>query len=261
MYIVIDGNGILFRYIFAIKEEMYDSDGILVSGVFGFCRMLLKLIQQRSSGISIAFDKCKNNFRKVICPQYKSNRQYINKNLWAQVDRVIEFCRIANISCYTSDEFEADDIIGSIVSQNSQENFRIIAVDKDFCQLVSERVQFFDPFKKQIICKDTIFQKYGVPPRKFDLFLTLCGDSADNVKGVVGIGPKTAAKILKDIESLDQLKETLPSHSNTIDTMYSLVKLQHHVVIDPPIGALCINKDEVRRFLQYMNFNSLLHLV
>lgn len=261
MYILIDGNGILCRYIFAMKEQFYDSDGFIVSGVFGFCRLLLKLIKENTHGIYIVFDKCKNNFRKLIDPQYKANRPKSEHNIWAQVDRMIEFCKLANIPFCFSDIFEGDDIINSIVFQNPETQFKIIAIDKDFYQLISERVYIFQPFNKEIITSDTIIQKYGIPPNKFELFLTLCGDSSDNIKGIRGIGPKTATKILQNINNIDELKQVMPEHSSELDFMYSLVKLHPHVVIDPPLKELSINKIEVKRFFQYMNFNSLMHLI
>jgi DNA polymerase-1 len=261
MYILIDGNGILCRYIFAMKEQFYDSDGFIVSGVYGFCRLILKLMREDIRGIYIAFDKCKNNFRKLIDPTYKSNRIRSELNIWAQVDRTIEFCKLANIPFCFSDIYEGDDIINSITSQNPDINFRIIATDKDFYQIVSEKVQVFQPFKKEMISVDTVIQKYGIPPNKFTLFLTLCGDASDNIQGIRGIGPKGAAKILQNVENLEQLKCLLPEHSSTLDIMHSLVKLYPNVLIDPPLRDLSINKTEVRRFLQYMNFNSLMHLV
>jgi DNA polymerase-1 len=261
MYILIDGNGILCRYIFAMKDELYDSDGILVSGVYGFCRMILKLLKEESKGVYIVFDQCKNNFRKLIDPEYKSNRPKQDKNIWFQVERTIEFCKLANIPFCSSDIYEGDDIISSIVVQHPEEKFRIIGVDKDFCQLVNERVEFFHPFKRQIICENTILEQYGVPPKKFDLFLTLCGDRSDNIKGIPGIGPKGAAKILSKINNIQELKDVLPQYAIQLDLMYSLVKLYEKVVIDPPLRENNVDKDEIRRFFHYMNFNSLTHLV
>lgn len=261
MYVLIDGNGILCRYIFAIKEEMYDSDGLMVSGVYGFCRMLLRIIKEDIQGIYIAFDQCRNNFRKLIDPTYKLNRPKYDKNIWGQVDRMIEFCKLVNIPFGASDVYEGDDIINSIVMQNPKEQFKIIAIDKDFFQLIDERVQLFHPFKREFICENTILQKYGIPPRKFELFLSLCGDSADNIKGIKGIGPKTAAKILTTVENVEELKIVLPQHADALEIMYSLVKLNHEVFINPPLQKLSIDKVEMRRFLQYMNFTSLMHLV
>ena len=207
---IIDGNSIFMRYFYAIPEK-FNSDGIPVHGLLAFCRFILNFIRDYNpSSVLVVFDKCYNNFRKQISPEYKVNRTKLSDSAKDQLNLSFEFCQKSGIPVEFHSEYEGDDLIGSFVHQNPSEEFIIMSTDKDLCQLVQSNVYIFNPFTKTLIDQDFVYTKYNVPARHFHLFLALTGDSSDNIKGIPGVGPKTAAKILSYLSDYDDIHKVMP---------------------------------------------------
>jgi DNA polymerase-1 len=201
MYRVIDVSSILFRFFFAIPEK-FSANGLMINGLFGFCRFLNKILSEESKVI-LCLDKCKNNFRKELNPNYKQNRKKLDSSLFEQLNLLEEICEKSGITVLYSDEFEADDLIGSITHQIEGKHM-IYSTDKDFMQLCNDNVHVCNPFTKEIFDSQKIFIKYGIFPKDFALYLAMMGDKSDNIKGVMGVGPKFAQKII--LEGMEKYK-------------------------------------------------------
>ena len=258
---IIDGNGVFFRYLFALPE-MENSNGIKTHGVLGFCNCIMNLIKKNPDAhFFVALDKCSENFRKDILPSYKQNRKKVSMNVFEQIEMITEFCNLSGIPVEFHKNFEADDIIASFVSKNTDEDITIISVDKDLYQLVNKKVKIFNPFKRIFIDEKKVSEILGVTPNKVHLFLALVGDASDNIPGIEGIGPKTAAKILQNFTEIEDIKKNFIKFNFTnLEQMISLTKLRKDVdLANSEIYSINPNIKAIRNFFQEMNFNSLMH--
>ncbi len=179
--------------------------------------MLLKLIRdQKPMACVVVFDSKKASFRKEIDSRYKAQRPPPPEDLSGQIEAVRKLCEAAHLPILQEEGFEADDWIASFVkSYSKSDKIVIVSTDKDLMALVSERVVLFDSFKDRILGIAEVKEKFGVGPHQICDFLSLTGDSSDNIPGLSGIGPKTAAKWLQDFGTLDQIlanRHSLPAN-------------------------------------------------
>jgi DNA polymerase-1 len=207
---LIDGSGFIFRAYYGIKADMVSPDGIQVNAVFGFTRMLMKLIDDTDADhIAVVFDHARKTFRSEIFPEYKANRDAPPEDLIPQFDLVREATKALNVASVDMEGFEADDLIATYtrhaLEQGSQ--VTIVSSDKDLMQLVGPGVIMFDAMKNKIIGPDEVIEKFGVSPNRVIDVQSLAGDSSDNVPGVKGIGIKTAAQLINEYGDLDTLLE------------------------------------------------------
>jgi DNA polymerase-1 len=203
----------VFRAYYALPPDMVDRDGNRANAVFGFARVLGDLIERaRPKYIAVAFDqslmKC---FRNRIYPAYKANREPPPADLELQFGRCMELCKCLGITALASPEYEADDIIGTLVTAMRREGVRstVISRDKDLAQLIREGDVYWDFGGRNPYSYHDIERHFGVAPERFADYLALTGDSVDNIPGIPGIGPKTAAALMKEFASLDDLYERL----------------------------------------------------
>lgn len=257
---LLDSNGIICRYFFAMPE-MFTENGINVNGLFGYCRFITDLIQQHKNenfAIVATFDRCSQNFRKEISATYKSNRKKADSSLIVQLNLAEEFCKSINIPVEFHINYEADDIIASI-SEHYQKDHEIFVVspDKDLVQLVSSNVKVLNPFLKIIIDKDHVFEKFGVLPEHFHIFLALCGDSSDNITGIEGVGPKTALKIMAKTHNPIEMQRLFPKYDfSKFDQMLSLTKLCKEYNVEK-ISSYNIDISSINNGLLKYNFKSI----
>jgi DNA polymerase-1 len=188
---------------------MVDRDGNPAQAVFGFARILGDLIERaRPRYIAVAFDqrltKC---YRSTIYPPYKANRERPPAALQLQMERCRELCQRLGVPAFASGEYEADDIIGTLMHTMRREGVRatVITRDKDLAQLIGEGDVYWDFGGRDPWSYHHIQQHFGVAPERFADYLALVGDAVDNIKGVPGIGPKTAAMLMKHFSSLDEI--------------------------------------------------------
>jgi 5'-3' exonuclease len=188
---------------------MVDRDGNPAHAVFGFARLLGDLIERvRPRYIAVAFDqslmKC---FRNRIYPAYKANREPPPADLQRQFARCVELCRCLGVAAFASPEYEADDIIGTLVAAMRREGVRstVITRDKDLAQLIREGDVYWDFGAREPCGYHDMERRFGVAPERFADYLALMGDTVDNIPGVPGVGPKTAAALMKEFASLDDL--------------------------------------------------------
>jgi DNA polymerase-1 len=206
---LIDGSSYIYRAYHAIAP-LTNSKGVATNAVLGFVKMVQKLINEHGPKyLAIAFDSKGPVFRHDLYKEYKANRPPMPEDLREQLPYIKEFVRASNILMLEEAEVEADDILASIAARYTQKGYRVVIVsgDKDLLQLVDDSVTMYDPMKNKVMDRAEVEKKYGVRPDQLLDFFALVGDSADNVPGVPGVGPKTAEKLIADYGSLEGLYE------------------------------------------------------
>ncbi len=206
---LIDGTAYIYRAYHAIRN-LSNSKGFPTNAIFGFTKMLLKLMDtHQPEHAAMFFDVKGPTFRHEIYPAYKANRPPMPDDLSAQIPCIKKIAEGFNIPVIQKTGFEADDLIGTIAGLAEKAGFSVVMVtgDKDFMQLVTERSHIWDPMKDKIIDIQAIQESHGVEPRKVIDIMGLSGDSSDNIPGVPGIGPKTAISLIQKYGSMDQLYE------------------------------------------------------
>ncbi|NGN43268.1 DNA polymerase I [Mesorhizobium sp. CGMCC 1.15528] len=212
---LVDGSGYIFRAYHALPPLNRKSDGLPTGAVLGFCNMVWKLMQDsRNTDVGITpthfaviFDYSSKTFRNDLYPEYKANRSAPPEDLIPQFGLIREATRAFDLPCIEMEGFEADDLIATYarLAREAGGDATIISSDKDLMQLVGPSVGMYDPMKDRQIGVPEVIEKWGVPPEKMIDLQALTGDSVDNVPGVPGIGPKTAAQLLEQFGDLDTL--------------------------------------------------------
>ena len=208
---LIDGSSYFYRAFFAIRP-LSTASGLHVNAIYGFTTMIMKALKDlKPDYVSIVFDSKEKTFRSKIYEDYKANRAEMPDELAEQIPYIKSVVDAFNLHALEKAGYEADDLIGTVCHRFKGKDIHIIIVsaDKDLMQLVDSQVMMFDTMKDRQIKSPQVKEKFGVPPDKVVDVLSLMGDSSDNVPGVRGIGPKTAAELIQQFGSLDQvLKKT-----------------------------------------------------
>lgn len=210
--VLVDGSGYIFRAFFALPP-MTRADGTPVNAVFGFSAMLFKLMQDRpNDDMLVIFDYGRRSFRNDFYETYKANRADPPDELVPQFQLVRDAGRAFNLPVVELQGFEADDLIASYARQARAAGREVVIVssDKDLMQLVAPGVAMWDPMKAKEIGPDQVVERFGVGPELVRDCLALAGDSSDNVPGIPGIGVKTAAQLLLEYGSLEELLARAP---------------------------------------------------
>ncbi len=206
---LVDASFFIFRAYYSIPNHMVDSDGRPVNAVYGFARFLSDLLErERPTHLAMAFDESlSSSFRNRLYPPYKANRDPPPPELKEQFSRCRELCNCLGLATFSSAEYEADDIIGTIATRMRATGFvsTIVTRDKDLAQLVHVGDEFWDYMADERIAYADIATRFGVRPERMADFLALTGDPVDNIPGVPGVGKKTAAALLTRFASLDEL--------------------------------------------------------
>ena len=215
---LIDASVYVFRAYYSMPPDMVDADGNPSHATFGFARFLGDLIERvQPRYMAVAFDESlTTSFRNQIYPAYKANRDPAPADLKLQFARCREFCRHAGIPAFSHSEYEADDIVGTLMTRCRNEGLRatLVTRDKDYAQLIRAGDVYWDYSDNAQYRYDQIEDRFGVAPERFADFLALMGDSVDNIKGVPGVGPKTAAALMKVFASLEELYDNLDDVAN-----------------------------------------------
>jgi len=279
---LVDGSGFIFRAFHALPPLTRKSDGLPVGAVAGFCNMLWKLLtdaRDTSVGVTpthfaVVFDYSAKTFRKELYDAYKANRSAPPEELVPQFGLIREATRAFNLPCIEKEGFEADDIIASYARQAEAvgADVTIISSDKDLMQLVTPNVHMYDSMKDKQIGIPDVIEKWGVPPEKMIDLQALTGDSTDNVPGIPGIGPKTAAQLLDEYGDLDTLlaradeikqvkrRENIVANADLARLSRTLVTLRTDVSLDVPLDQLVLENQNgplLIGFLKTMEFNTL----
>jgi DNA polymerase I len=210
---LIDASVYVFRAYYSMPPEMTDQDGVPAHATFGFARFLGDLIERvQPKYMAVAFDESlSTSFRNQIYPAYKANRDPPPEDLKVQFLRCREFCRHAGIPEFGHAEYEADDIVGSLMTRCRRDGLpaTLVTRDKDFAQLIRQSDVYWDYSDNAHYRYHQIEDRFGVAPERFADFLALMGDSVDNIKGVPGVGSKTAAALMKEFVSLEEIYDNL----------------------------------------------------
>jgi len=214
LLVLFDGNALIHRAFHALPPLTVSKTGEMVSAVYGFALMLLKVINElKPSHYAIAFDKAAPTFRHQMFEQYKAQRPPTPDELVNQLGRVRQLVEAFHIPIFELEGYEADDLLGTLSQQASNQDIDAIIVtgDADTMQLVSPRVRVLYPrpgraFSDTMLYDETaVSQKYGVKPEQIADFKGLVGDPSDNIPGVPGIGAKTAVKLIHQFGSIEQI--------------------------------------------------------
>ena len=210
---LIDGSNQMYRAYHAIRG-LTRSDGKSTNATYGFITMLRKLLaDHQPQYIAASFDLRGTTFRSQIAADYKATRSPMPADLAEQVPWVHEACEALGVPIYTSEGYEADDVIGTMATKAAANGFEaaIVTGDKDFFQLVGDGIRVYNPKDEGTwYDADGVKQRWGVAPSQVCDVLALMGDSIDNVKGVPGIGEKGATELISTYGSLDALLQHAP---------------------------------------------------
>ncbi len=213
MLYLIDASVYVFRAYYSMPPDMLDREGNAAHALFGFARFLGDLIERaKPRYLAVAFDESlETSFRNRIDPAYKANREPAPADLKLQFGRCREFCEHLGVAHFGSGEYEADDIIGTLHARFRREGLpaTLVTRDKDLAQLVREGDVYWNYTENLRLQHHEIEGHFGVAPERYADYLALTGDAVDNIKGVPGVGPKTAAVLLKEFASLEELYDNL----------------------------------------------------
>ena len=286
-FYLIDGSGYIFRAYYALPPLTRKSDGLPTGAVSGFCNMLNKLLQDSKSAdnnlkpthFAVIFDSARKNFRNDIYPDYKANRSDAPDDLIPQFEYIRKSVIAFNLPSVELINYEADDLIATYTEQVLIKGGKvtIVSSDKDFMQLYKKDVRIYDPMKNKFITPEDINNKFGVgvEPKKIIDVQALAGDSSDNVPGVPGIGIKTAAELINQYGTLEELlkkaheikqnkrRETIIKNKKKAIISKKLVTLKKDVPVKEKLNEFIlkeIDKDKLYNYLREMEFNRLLSL-
>ena len=279
--ILVDGSGYIFRAFHALPQ-MNTSRGLPTNATYGFVRMLLKLLKDaRPTHIAIVFDSPKRTFRDDLFDDYKKNRSEAPNDLVTQIPfihRAVEAFRIKSIVHHG---VEADDVIGTLAKRAAREHFEVTIVteDKDFMQLVGPHVTLWKTMSDRRIGVREVNEKFGVEPSAVVDIQSLTGDTIDNIKGVPGVGEKTASALVQKFggikqiyENLDHIEETgirgakkvaalLAEHRATVDLARKLVRIETDVelsVTPDEFAWAGVDEKLAAELLRELEFHSIL---
>ncbi|MGD9248729.1 MAG: DNA polymerase I, partial [Desulfobacteraceae bacterium] len=208
---LIDGSAYVYRAFHALRS-LTNSKGMPTNAVFGFTRMLIKLMQERTPRYVVMFFDAKGpTFRHEMYAEYKANRPPMPDELVSQLPYIKKVTAGFNIPVIEMSGYEADDLIGTYARLAEAAGFDVTMVtgDKDFVQLVTHRATIWDPMKNKVIDSAAVLSEFNLKPFQIVDMMGFSGDSADNVPGVPGIGPKTALKLVQRFGSMDALYEQI----------------------------------------------------
>ena len=216
--VLIDGNAIMHRAFHAMPP-FRTPQGDPIGAVHGFVSMLLKVIVDlKPTHVAIAFDRKEPTFRKKISKDYQAHRPEMDGELIPQFAKARAVAEVFDIPVYDKAGYEADDVIGTIASEAKTDEVVILTGDKDMLQLISGKTKLYMPVKglsnAKLFGNEETIERLGVYPKQIVDFKALVGDPSDNYKGVPGIGPKTAANLLKTYGSLENVYKNLDKVSS-----------------------------------------------
>lgn len=213
MVYLIDASVYVFRAWHAWPDSLADADGNPTHALYGFARFLSELLEHRApSHVAVAFDESHGRGARCrLYPAYKANREPAPPALRRQFALCRQFCRHLGVAEFASDEYEADDLIGTLAARCRGERLpvTVVSCDKDLAQLIGPADVFWDYAHGHEYRHAQIAARFGVPPERMADYLALRGDSVDNVPGVPGIGAKTAAVLMRAFASLEEIFASL----------------------------------------------------
>ncbi len=206
---LVDASMYIFRAWYSMPDRFADHAGRPTNAVYGFARFLCELIEKTSARrLAVAFDESlTTSYRNEIYPEYKANREPAPEELKRQFGWCRDLALHAGLPVYSHARFEADDLIASLARhcRERQQAYCVVTGDKDLTQLVGEHDSWWDFARNNRLDAQGVHARLGVHPHQVADYLALTGDSVDNIPGIPGVGPKTAAALLNHFGDLDGL--------------------------------------------------------
>ncbi len=272
--VLVDGSSYLYRAFFALPP-LSNSKGEPTGALLGVANMLHKLIKDEQPDlIAVVFDAPGKTFRDDLFEQYKAHRAPMPDDLRAQTQPLLELVQAMGLPMLQVTGVEADDVIGTLAVQAAQQGIDVLIStgDKDMAQLVNPHITLINTMTGSRYDREGIKTKFEVYPEQIIDYLSLVGDSADNIPGVPKVGPKTAAKWLNEYQSLDNLLasaekitgkvgESLRASVETLELSRKLAKIDCAVALDVAPDALIAQQptvDELRKIYKHYELNALL---
>jgi DNA polymerase I len=270
---LIDGSGYIFRAFFGIPKLNRKSDGLPVNAVSGFCNMLFKFLadgkkaEDQPTHLAVIFDASSQTFRNEIYPQYKAQRPPAPEDLVPQFPLIRQATMAFGVPSIEMIGYEADDLIATYakIAVEKGARVRIVSSDKDLMQLMSDKIAIYDPMKDIPLGLEDVQKKFGVTPDKVIDIQALAGDSSDNVPGAPGIGVKTAAELINQFGTLEELldrageikqpkrRETLINFREQIEISKRLVTLMDNVPNIIPPEEFRVREPDARELIEFLD--------
>jgi len=272
---LVDGSAYIYRAYHAIRP-LSNSSGLPTHAVYGFTTILRRILREKKPQcLAVAWDTKGPVFRHRLYPEYKANRPPMPEDLVPQISYIHKVVDAYNIFSMEHEDLEADDLIASATRRLVENGCRVMIVsgDKDLLQLVSEQVTLWDPMSDKLMDEAAVEKKYGVRPVQLLDYLALTGDSADNIPGVPGVGPKTAQKLIAAYGSLEglyaevdglkksKMKERIIAHKDDAFLSRDLIRLFEDAEVQGEPEAYVVgdpDTDKLRELLTELEFSSLL---
>ena len=272
---LIDGNAYIYRAYHAIRP-LINSQGLATQAVFGFASILRRILREKAPRhLAVAFDSRGPVFRHQLYPDYKANRPPMPDDLACQIPYIKELVAAYGILTMEQNGVEADDLLAAAAQRLSEQGHRIVIVtgDKDMAQLVDDQVSIWEPMRDVYLDAAAVASKYGVVPTQLLDYFSLIGDASDNVPGVPGVGPKTAARLIGEHGTLEQvyeqlpamkkskLKESLLAHREAAFLSRDLIRLKKDIAVPEELSAYCLpqpDEERLQSLYRELEFNTLI---
>ncbi len=250
---LVDGTSYIHRAYHAIRN-LSNSEGLPTNAIFGFTKMLLKLLDEKSPEFAaIVFDLGGPTFRHEIFEDYKATRPPMSEEMAVQIPYIREVVQGLNLTILEKQGYEADDVIATVARLGQDHGFDIIIVsgDKDFRQILSENTAMWDSMYDKLIDDATIKRDYGIEPAQMIEVMALSGDTSDNIPGIPGVGEKTAVSLIQQFHSIETLFEhidrvTKPSLRSKLEQFKEQARLSKKLVTISTNVPLDIMLDDLR---------------
>ncbi|MBR1944237.1 MAG: hypothetical protein IJ848_02060 [Alphaproteobacteria bacterium] len=260
---LLDISGFIYRAYYATQHITHNN--IEVGALFGFCTEMLKILSVFKDSIFVAAMDCsRHTFRSDIYPEYKNNRKHMPDDLIQQLPLISECCEQFGFNIIKCNNYEADDVIASFVNHyNETHEVVVVSPDKDLLQLlVFNNTRVYNPIKHKFITDQAVVDIFGVTKEKIADILALSGDKSDNIPGAFGIGPKTAAKLINEYGSIENIlkycsNSKVQSSKENIILSKKLVTLEYNLNIDYNINYKYPNN--LTEYFQSFGFYSLIN--
>jgi DNA polymerase-1 len=271
---LVDGSSYIHRAYHAIRH-LSNSKGFPTNAVFGFTKMILKIFSEKSPEyLAVAFDARGPNFRHLLYEDYKATRPPTPEDLVIQLPYIQAVVKGLNVKGIEKEGYEADDIIGTLTRICEELDFQVVIVtgDKDFRQLISRKTSLWDTMKDKITDYETFRKEYGLEPKRVIDLMGLSGDTSDNIPGVPGVGEKTAAGLIKQFGSLEnvfqgldhikrkRLRENLEISRDSAALSKKLVTIEQSVPLDEKVEDLKVgeaNSQDLAEIFRDLEFRGL----
>ena len=257
--VLIDGPNYVFRAFHAVRHNLTNSKGEPTNAVFGYVQMLRSILKDQSpTHVAVAFDPRGGTFRNKMYADYKAHRPPMPEELAPQWKPIHDITDAFKLNRICIENYEADDVIATLAKQAEARGWdvTIVSTDKDLMQLVSDRVWMIDTMRRKDYGPEEVKERWGVGPDRIHDLLALAGDSADNIPGVPGIGPKTAVLLLEaygDMEGVlaragevkqNKRRENLIEFADDARLSYKLVALDYQTPVGVSLDDLAVAEPE-----------------